>query len=206
MRFDIFEISRIKHKQDVVRQACVQASDFLAGQVRTGGIVRVGDHDDARILCDATQHRVDIRPEVPVRCSNRVGAVGEGVVGDFLVAIGGVDQLVPGGEIDACGSRQQIVRAETADDTVRVQAEVPGDGVRNRRRRSFRISLDALHGLDAGGQSSRARTVSALVGRNVDFNLRRLVALFGDDHVRANSKHPGMWCDCCHYLVCSSFL
>ena len=57
---DIFGIGRVEHQQHVLRQAGMQAADFLERQIGAGRIVGVGEEHDLRLRRDGGEDRVDV--------------------------------------------------------------------------------------------------------------------------------------------------
>ena len=123
---DVLGVGGVDHQQHALRQAHAQAAQVLGRQVSAGGIVRVGEKDDAGGRRHRRQQRVDVGGPVALRHGDRCRSRRPG--GDRVdqKAVLGIERLVAGTGVGAGQQAEQLVRAGAANDPLGIEREGVG--------------------------------------------------------------------------------
>ena len=174
----------------------MQPRHLVGREIGAGRVVRVGDEDDAGPLGDPRQKAVDIGGQIALGHRDRGGADRQGADRVHQEAVPAVQHFGAGTGIAALQQRDQLVRARTADNPVRVEAVGAAQRLAQFGGAAVRIAEDVAGERPIGLHRFRARAEGALVrcqpDRPLDPGRLRLASDIGGDIEDARARDRGM--------------
>jgi hypothetical protein len=167
------DVGFVQGQQDVGRHGVDEARQFLAAGGGAGGIVRIGDEDDARVGRDGGQHRVEVVGMIFRRHDDEFRAEQGGHDGINRKAVLRRRRALP--RRRACTTEQRVpdhfddfIGAVAEDEVGRRHAEFGGQLLFQVKRVAVGVKVHLLERLAHGGQTQARRAERVFVRRELD--------------------------------------
>ena len=167
------DVGLIQGQQDVGRHGVDEARQFLAARGGAGGVVRIGDEDDARVGRDGGQHRVEVVGMIFRRHDDEFRAEQGGHDGINRKAVLRHDDFRHGRGAIATEQRvpdhfDDFIGAVAEDEVGRRHAEFGGELLFQVKRVAVGVKVHLLERLAHGGQTQARRAERVFVRRELD--------------------------------------
>ncbi len=184
-------IGGVYNQQGLGRQAGGQTVNLLRVQARAGGVVRVGQEHEARLVGAGGQKVVDVWRQIGVWRGDGRAAVclrGEPVEGKTVV---GKQHLLPLTGIGHAEKGDKLVRAVAAQDPRRVDVMPGADGGAQVGAVRAGISRQIIASRLVGGDGGRAGAEGVFVGGELDDPVHAF-DMAGPADIGRNAHDPGL--------------